>query len=151
MKTPAAGKHAEATGQPSEQTPVRNPPVLIYPFNPPVDYWILRRSTNGCATQRGPAYLCASDHGYGPQDDHLLPGNKAFCEFHKGTVSACSDVLDAWCVDTCQMWYSGLGGAFETGEPGDIYWLIPGDFNYGSAAGREVWTASITFRRLFWR
>ena len=36
------------------------------------------------------------------------------------------------------MWYAGLGAAFERGKPGDVYWLIPGDFNYGAAAGREV-------------
>jgi hypothetical protein len=46
--------------------------------------------------------------------------------------------MDAWCVDTCQMWYSGLGLAFEKGSSEDVYWLIPGDFNYGSAMGREV-------------
>jgi hypothetical protein len=36
------------------------------------------------------------------------------------------------------MWYAGLGAAFERGNAGDVYWLIPGDFNYGAAAGREV-------------
>jgi hypothetical protein len=36
------------------------------------------------------------------------------------------------------MWYSGLGLAFEKGGPADVYWLIPGDFNYGTAVGREV-------------
>jgi hypothetical protein len=43
-------------------------------------------------------------------------------------------------VDTCQMWYCGLGRAFERGQPGDVYWLIPGDFNYGTAAGQDVLT-----------
>jgi len=41
-------------------------------------------------------------------------------------------------VDTCQMWYSGLGMAYEKGGPNDVYWLIPGDFNYGTAVGKEV-------------
>jgi hypothetical protein len=36
------------------------------------------------------------------------------------------------------MWYTGLGTAFETGQPDDVYWLIPGDFNYGTAVGQEV-------------
>jgi hypothetical protein len=61
-----------------------------------------------------------------------------FLEFRNRTVARHSDILDAWCVDTCQMWYTGLGAAFETGGPEDVYWLIPGDFNYGSAIGREV-------------
>jgi hypothetical protein len=53
-------------------------------------------------------------------------------------VARHSDILDAWCVDTCQMWYSGLGMAFDQGGPEDVYWLIPGDFNYGTAVSREV-------------
>jgi hypothetical protein len=36
------------------------------------------------------------------------------------------------------MWYSGLGRAYEQGGPDDVYWLIPGDFNYGTPVGREV-------------
>jgi hypothetical protein len=36
------------------------------------------------------------------------------------------------------MWYSGLGMAFERGGRDDVYWLIPGDFNYGTPVGREV-------------
>lgn len=65
-------------------------------------------------------------------------GNRQFANFRHDTVARCSDILDAWCVDTCQSWYSGLGQAYERGAPGDVYWLIPGDFDYGSAVGREV-------------
>jgi hypothetical protein len=32
----------------------------------------------------------------------------------------------------------GLGAAFERGGENDVYWLIPGDFNYGATAGQEV-------------
>jgi hypothetical protein len=64
--------------------------------------------------------------------------NKQFLEFRKHQVAKYSDILDAWCVDTCQMWYTGLGAAFERGGPDDTYWLIPGDFNYGTAIGKEV-------------
>jgi hypothetical protein len=64
--------------------------------------------------------------------------NRAFLAFKRDTVARYSDVLDAWCVDTCQMWYSGLGLAFERGAPGDVHWLIPGDFNYGTPVGQEV-------------
>jgi hypothetical protein len=64
--------------------------------------------------------------------------NQAFLGFRKQVVGRHSDLLDAWCVDTCQMWYAGLGLAFERGGPDDVYWLIPGDFNYGTRVGREV-------------
>jgi hypothetical protein len=69
---------------------------------------------------------------------YSLAENAAFKRFRQNTLEQHSDVLDAWCVDTCQMWYCGLGYAFERGCPGDVYWLIPGDFNYGSAFGQEV-------------
>ena len=59
-------------------------------------------------------------------------------QFRNRTVARHSDILDAWCVDTCQMWYSGLGLAYERGGPNDVYWLIPGDFNYGSPMGLDV-------------
>ncbi|HKX60819.1 MAG TPA: hypothetical protein VJS65_03230 [Verrucomicrobiae bacterium] len=69
---------------------------------------------------------------------YAMEGNKPFLEFRKDSVARHSDILDAWCVDTCQMWYSGLGRAYEQGGPDDVYWLIPGDFNYGTPVGREV-------------
>lgn len=59
-------------------------------------------------------------------------------KFFERTVARHSDVLEAWCVDTCQMWYSALGKAFSAGSSNDVYWLIPGDFNYGSAVGKDV-------------
>jgi hypothetical protein len=65
-------------------------------------------------------------------------GSREFIRFRKDVVARHSDIIDAWCVDTCQMWYTGLGKAFEQGRPGDVYWLIPGDFNYGAPVGQEV-------------
>ena len=64
--------------------------------------------------------------------------NAGFLAFRNQTLAKHSDILDAWCVDTCQMWYTGLGAAFERGGAQDVYWLIPGDFNYGSSVGGEV-------------
>jgi hypothetical protein len=36
------------------------------------------------------------------------------------------------------MWYTGLGYAWDQGGPDDVYWLIPGDFNYGTPVGQQV-------------
>jgi hypothetical protein len=69
---------------------------------------------------------------------YAMEKNQRFLEFRKGTVARHSEILDRWCVDTCQMWYAGLGAAFERGKAEDVYWLIPGDFNYGTAVGQEV-------------
>lgn len=68
------------------------------------------------------------DHGSDPTFQDLI----------NHQVTKHSDLIEAWCVDTCQMWYTGLGTAFDRGKPGDVYWLIPGDFNYSSTPGREV-------------
>ncbi len=50
-----------------------------------------------------------------------------------------STVLHAWSVDTCQMWLHGLGYAFDQRTTVyDVYWLIPGDFDYAGSAGTRV-------------
>src|SRR3954468_20954741 len=69
---------------------------------------------------------------------HSMEHDKAFLKFRSDVVKKHSEILDAWCVDTCQMWYSALGMAYEKGGPNDVYWLIPGDFNYGTPMGQEV-------------
>ena len=114
-------------------------PVVIYPYRQPGDFSDLEELF------RMVAALDASRDEYARpitvvdrKTCYAMEGSKPFIEFRKGTVARYSDILDAWCVDTCQMWYSGLGMAFERGEPGDVYWLIPGDFNYGTAVGKDV-------------
>src|SRR5690606_11640430 len=114
-------------------------PVVIYPFHQPRDYkdlqelyrLIARLDADRATYARPITVLDRKTH-------YRVAHQRPFREFRARTVTACSDVLDAWCVDTCQMWYCGLGAAYERGSPGDIYWLIPGDFNYGSPVGSEV-------------
>src|SRR6185503_8686534 len=114
-------------------------PVVIYPFRQPSDYSDLEQLYQLVAR------LDAEKDKYSRpitvmdrKTHYAMEGNKHFLDFGKDIVARNSDILDAWCVDTCQMWYSGLGMAFEKGGPEDVYWLIPGDFNYGSAVGKEV-------------
>jgi hypothetical protein len=114
-------------------------PVIIYPFKAPANYSDLE-SLYGLV-----ARLDAEHEWYArpitviDRKTHQRQAkDQAFLDFRKRTVARYSDIVDAWCVDTCQMWYSGLGLAFEKGGPGDVYWLIPGDFNYGTAGGQEV-------------
>ena len=114
-------------------------PVLIYPFRQPDDYTDLKELYGLVAD------LAARRETYARpitvldrKTHHAMAHNRRFLEFRDGTVARHSDILDAWCVDTCQMWYAGLGAAFERGGPQDVYWLIPGDFNYGSPMGHEV-------------
>jgi len=114
-------------------------PVVIYPFRQPADYadlgelyqLIARLDADKDRYARPITVLDRKTH-------YAMEGNKAFLDFRKNTVARHSDILDVWGVDTCQMWYSGLGMAYETGGPEDVYWLIPGDFNYGTAVGKGV-------------
>ncbi len=143
MKNAAAGVshiHPKPTRKESGAArPAKIHPVIIYPFKQPGDYSDLEQ------LYRLIARLDAEKEKYtrpitvmDRKTHFAMEGNKPFRDFRKATVARHSDILDAWCVDTCQMWYSGLGRAFEQGGAEDVYWLIPGDFNYGTATGSEV-------------
>ena len=143
MKTIATSKR-EAQPQPpkakaSEPQPGKIHPVIVYPFKHPEHYTDLEALysmidelvRDGDRYMRPITVIDRKTHG-------AMQGSKPFLDFRKQTVARCSDIVDAWCVDTCQMWNTGLGLAFEQGGPDDVYWLIPGDFDYGSPVGREV-------------
>ncbi len=113
--------------------------MVIYPFRPPADYAdltvlyeLVARLDADRARYARPITVIDRKTGHGLESD------RSFDTFRKETVGRHSDIVDAWCVDTCQMWYTGLGTAFDRGSADDVYWLIPGDFNYGTAVGREV-------------
>lgn len=114
-------------------------PVVIYPFKetPHFDdleelYKLIRRLAAQPELYSRP--ITVMDR----KTSDLMSRHKQFQRFRRSVVARCSDIVDVWSVDTCQMWYSGLGTAFDRGAPQDVYWLIPGDFNYGSPMGREV-------------
>lgn len=131
----SAGPRGKASSAPSGKIH----PVVIYPFRQPRDYADLkglyelvgRLDAEKSKYARPITVLDRKTH-YAMQKD------QAFLNFRKNSVAQHSTILDAWCVDTCQMWYTGLGAAFEQGGPQDVYWLIPGDFNYGTPVGQEV-------------
>jgi hypothetical protein len=114
-------------------------PIVIYPFRQPGEYSDLE------ALYKLVARLDAERESYARpitvmdrKTYRTMAKDKRFLAFRESTVAKHSDILDAWCVDTCQMWYVGLGLAFEKGGPNDVYWLVPGDFNYGTIVGQEV-------------
>jgi hypothetical protein len=112
-------------------------PVVIYPFRQTGDYADLRSLYQligqlNAEKDRYARPLTVMDR----KTFYAKAEDAAFADFRNHTVARHSDILDAWCVDTCQMWYSGLGRAFELGAADDVYWLIPGDFNYGSTVAR---------------
>ncbi|NJM55181.1 MAG: hypothetical protein HC841_04030 [Verrucomicrobiae bacterium] len=114
-------------------------PVVIYPFRQPADdtdldelYGMIARLDADRETYARPITVMDRKTYFASTK------NRRFMEFREDRVARHSDIIDAWCVDTCQMWNTGLGASFERGADGDVHWLIPGDFNYGSPVGREV-------------
>jgi len=114
-------------------------PVVIYPFRQPGHYTDLEALYALVHHLQVEQEVFARPITVIDRKTHYsMQGDREFLSFRTRTVAAHSDILDSWCVDTCQMWYTGLGQAFERGQPGDVYWIIPGDFNYGSPVGQEV-------------
>lgn len=114
-------------------------PIVIYPFRQPDNYTDLQ------ALYQLVERLAADKKHYAHpitvldrKTHYSMQGDKAFLDFRRHTVARFSEVMDVWAVDTCQMWYAGLGAAFERGGGQDVYWLIPGDFDYGTTMGQEV-------------
>jgi hypothetical protein len=114
-------------------------PVIIYPFHASDDlsdlkalYELVARLDGDKKRYARPITVIDRKTHYACEKD------KNYQSFRKDTVARHSEIQDSWSVDTCQMWYSGLGTAFERGAENDVYWLIPGDFNYGTHHGHEV-------------
>ena len=137
--TTLRGTRAKRSPKRTRSPSARIHPIIIYPVRQPDDsadlhalYRLVRRLA--ADTDRYARPITVLDR----KTHYSMHGNKAFLDFRHHTLTRCSEVLDVWAVDTCQMWYAGLGAAFEKGGPHDVYWLIPGDFNYGTTVGQEV-------------
>ena len=114
-------------------------PVVIYPFQPLGHYADLEELYHLVAQLDSQKQTYARPITVIDRKTHTAAHrDKRYLSFRNRIVAKHSDILDAWCVDTCQMWYSGLGAAYERGKAKDVYWLIPGDFNYGSVPGKRV-------------
>ena len=132
-----ATKPAKAKASPVSTGKIH--PVVTYPFSPTGQYANLQALYGLIERLRADVQGYARPITVMDRKTYYSQRNAAaFRSFRENTVAKCGDILDAWCVDTCQMWYAGLGAAFEQGKAGDVYWLIPGDFNYGTPIGKEV-------------
>ncbi|MCL4179515.1 MAG: hypothetical protein KJ072_17440 [Verrucomicrobia bacterium] len=139
-KSPAGNQGTRREAKTSEPTvPGKIHPVIIYPFRQAADYSDLEELYRLVARldedkEKYSRPLTVMDR----KTHYSMEQNKRFLDFKRNVVARHSEIMDAWCVDTCQMWYAGLGKAYEAGGGSDVYWLIPGDFNYGTAIGGEV-------------
>jgi hypothetical protein len=144
---PSATQPAPATAPtPSAKEPTpkiqatpRIHPVVIYPFNNPTDYSDLEALYRLIARLgQDPGHYARPITVMDRKTYFSAEWNRRFLDFRGEVVARHSQLIDAWCVDTCQMWYAGLGAASEQGRAEDVYWLIPGDFNYGTPVGMDV-------------
>jgi hypothetical protein len=114
-------------------------PVIVYPFLHPSDHVDLEELYRLVAELDADRETYARPITVMDRKTFDAAGwNKSFVDFRNKVVGQHSQIIEAWCVDTCQLWYTGLGAACEQGAPEDVYWLIPGDFNYGAPVGKEV-------------
>jgi hypothetical protein len=123
----------------SAKTAPRIHPIITFPFRHPAAlkdleelYGLVARLDANKSTYARPITII--DH----KTRKALGASPVHEKFLERTVARHSELLEAWCVDTCQMWYTALGKAYERGGPDDVYWLIPGDFNYGTPVGKDV-------------
>jgi hypothetical protein len=97
-------------------------PVVIYPFKQPKDFSDLEALYHLVGRLDADRTKYARPVTVLDRKTHYATGHeKSFQSFRRDVVAKHSDILDAWCVDTCQMWCSGLGMAFEQGGPHDVY------------------------------
>ena len=119
-------------------------PIVIYPFQHPQTtqhlnalYLFLDETVRTAGGRYARPLTVVNRQTY-----HRSSSLPTFQQVYK-MVREYSDVHDAWCVDTCQMWLTGFGAAYDSAiaeeeSHSDVYWLIPGDFDYASASGQEV-------------
>lgn len=129
-----------------EPTPIR--PVVIYPFSQP-------RDLKGLAALYDFLDALPAEKGFQRPQTFInmqtrlrSEGNTnkavvdAFSEATQRLIPKASDIQYIWSVDTCAMWLTGLGSAFQDAtaaqSPHDVFWLIPGDFDYASASGKDA-------------
>lgn len=136
-------------------------PIIIYPFSQPSSYedlialyeGLVRKLAendteySGRLAERGAQYahpvtvMNRQTYHYNARYkfDEKRTWNNNFIKFRNHYVERYSNILDVWSVDTCQMWLHAFGHRYDERKTGeDVYWLIPGDFNYASNAGQEV-------------
>jgi len=123
-------------------------PIIIYPFAHPSDTKHVKALYEGlvaplaadCERYSRPITVMNRQTHYINTLWKYNPKLKGeFTAFRDDCVARYSKIIDAWCVDTCQMWLVGLGAAFDEMVTGDdAYWLIPGDFEYAVDEGPKV-------------
>ncbi len=114
-------------------------PVVIYPFRHPDDKNGLRSLYEMLSTLQSDNRFKKPVTVVNNQTWYRSPDARKSAD---DLVAPVSDITPVWAVDTCAMWLSGLGSTFQEAEAqgttNDVFWLIPGDFNYSTDEGRAA-------------
>ena len=116
-------------------------PIIIYPYKHPEDTKPLQRLYKWLGKlqqkQKNKYHrpITVIDGGTKYRNTEWEKGKKRrkkYQKFQKKYVKAYSKRVVSWSVDTCQRWLTGFGEAIKNSSPTErnVYWLIPGDFNY---------------------
>lgn len=124
-------------------------PVVIYPFLQPKELESLRvlfDMLSGLQSDNkfsAPITIVNNQTFYRSSSSRAKDGRvtEAYNEAQEIAKNV-SKVEITWSVDTCAMWLRGLGLAFEEARKEkaihDVFWLIPGDFNYATNEGKAA-------------
>lgn len=125
-------------------------PVVIYPFSQPKNLKSLEALYSFLDTLKEddrflrPQTIINNQTRYRTMGDRAKSPDvtTAYETATQQIIAAVSDISTIWAVDTCAMWLAGLGNAFEAAKSDaavhDVFWLIPGDFDYASVPGQKA-------------
>lgn len=125
-------------------------PVVMYPFSQPKNLKSLEAlyaSLDSLKTDERflrPQTIINNQTRYRSMGDRAksVDITTAFDTATQKIIAPVSDIVNVWAVDTCAMWLTGLGNAFELaqadGAVHDVFWLIPGDFDFASLPGQKA-------------
>lgn len=117
-------------------------PIVIYPFRHPKTTEDLNALYQSLEDKRRtePEEYAKPVTVVNRQTHYRHRSDGSFRAMYNAASSWSATIVDAWCVDTCQMWLAGFGATFDSvhnaepaREAGDVYWLIPGDFDYAAS------------------
>jgi hypothetical protein len=150
-EAPAADGALLGADRKLSQTSRRIHPIVIYPFSHPRNtdhlralYEVLYRLCEGDPRFHRPITVLNRQTVDRVSPPKMTPAQKKqsqrlFEDFLSREIAPYSSIERTWCVDTCQMWLTGLGRAFDGNDAvAAVYWLIPGDFAFATEEGRKV-------------
>ena len=122
-------------------------PIIIYPYKHPKDIkhlqrlyeWLKKLQHKEQNKYNRPITVISGDTEYSNTEWAVGDARKKEYQQFQNYIEAHSKRIVSWSVDTCQRWLTGFGAAIEKSSSNeDVYWLIPGDFDYANSNNGAV-------------